>query len=111
MHPNRFIVVVGLLAYAACNRGAQITVRNESATEVQDVRVEGRCFAETIGNLRSGARKSVHAKPCGESSIRIKLSVRGAAHETSGLGYIEASSSHAVTLVIGSDFSVRESAR
>ena len=105
---RRFIVVFGLVASAACNRGASITIRNESAIEVQDVRVEGRCFAEGIGNLAPGAARAVRVKPCGESSARVRFIGGGSKRESPELGYIEADSFYSITLTIGPDFTVRD---
>jgi hypothetical protein len=104
-------LVVGLLALAACSCGASVTVRNESSAEVQDVRVDGRCFAEKIGQLAPGASRSIRVKPCGESGIRTKFTTGGVARETPELGYIEDSSSYSVTLAIQADFTVRDFVR
>ncbi len=109
---RRWLAIVGvLLAVASCLGRASVTIRNESGVEVQDVRLEGRCFAEALGLLGPGASKSVRVKPCGESGIRAKFAAGQTTHETPEVGYIEASSSYSATLVIGSDFSVRASAR
>jgi hypothetical protein len=108
MHANVFPVVIGLLALAGCSSGVSVTVRNESSTRVHDVRVDGRCFAETIGDLAAGASRTVHVKPCGESGIRTKFKTGSLAHETPELGYIENSSLYVATLVIQPDLKVRD---
>ena len=100
-----------LLAVASCLGRASVTIRNESGVEVHDLRIEGRCFAEDIGSLGLGASKSVRVKPCGESGIRTKFATGDTTHEAPEVGYIEASAFYSATLVIGSDFSVRDSAR
>ena len=69
--------------------------------------VDGRCFSAKIGNLLPGSARSVRVKPCGESSIHTKFRVGGTTHETSDLGYIEASSFYSEELVIKQDFTVR----
>jgi hypothetical protein len=108
MHPGVFPVVIGLLALAGCSSGVAVTVRNESNSQVQDVRVGGSCFAETIGDLAVGASGTVYVKPCGESGIRAKFKAGGLAHETPELGYIENSSLYVATLVIQPDLKVRD---
>ena len=109
MHRVPILVLVGLLTVAACTGRASVTIRNGSGAQLQDVRVEGRCFAEKIGYLPPGAAGSVRVKPCGESGVFAKFTAVGIAHEAPEVGYIEANSSYSVTLVIGPDFTVRES--
>ena len=111
MDPRRFAITVAVLAVAGCLGRASVTVRNESGTEIQDLRLEGRCFAEELGVLAPGASKSVRVKPCGESGVFTKFAVAGRRHEAPEVGYIEASSVYSVTLVIGPDLSVHGSAR
>ena len=108
---NRYglLIMFGLLGFGACSNRASVTVRNESSAEVQGVRVEGRCFAEEIGVLPSGASRTLRVRPCGESGIRARFTASGVAHETPELGYIEASDMYSVALVIGSDLQVRYS--
>ena len=111
MDRKRLIIVVAVLAVAGCLGRASVTVRNESNVEVQDLRLEGRCFAETLGVLAPGASKSVRVKPCGESGVFTKFAVAGTRHEAPEVGYIEAGSGYSVTLVIAADLSVHASAR
>ena len=102
---------MAVLAAASCLGRASVTVRNESSAEVRDLRLEGRCFAESLGALAPGSSKSVHVKPCGESGVFTKFAVAGEGHEAPEVGYIEASAFSSVTVVIGPDFSVHASAR
>jgi hypothetical protein len=108
MHRSVIHVMIALLALAGCSSGVSLTVRNGSSTEVHDVRVDGRCFAETIGDLAVGASRTVHVKPCGESGIRVKFRAGDVAHETPELGYIENDSLYVATLVIQPDLKVRD---
>jgi len=96
-----------VLAVAGCLGRASVTVRNESGVEVQDLRLQGRCFAVALGVLAPGASKSVRVKPCGESGVSTKFTVAGTRHEAPEVGYIEASSVYSVTLVIRPDLSVQ----
>jgi hypothetical protein len=111
MHRVEIFVLVGLLAVAGCTGRASVTIRNGSGAQIQDVRVEGRCFTEKVGDLPPGAAESVRVKPCGESGISAKFTAAGITHAAPEVGYIEANSSYSVTLIIGPDFTVRESPR
>ena len=111
MHRLLLPILFGLLAVAGSSCGVSVTVRNESSTQVRDVRVDGKCFAESIGDLAAGASRTVHVRPCGESGIRVKFTTGGIAHETPELGYIENSSLYLATLVIRPDLTVRDDFR
>jgi hypothetical protein len=91
MHRYAPLAVVALFGVGACYGRTSITVQNGSGVEVQDVRVEGRCFAEKIGTLPPGDARSVRVKPCGESGIRTMFTADGTARRTPELGYVEAS--------------------
>jgi hypothetical protein len=105
----RWAGLVGWLVLAggaSCSRRASVSVRNDSATEVSALQIEGRCFREDLGVLAPDASTTVRVQPCAESGVRVTFSANGTIHQSPEQGYIEASDFYVVRLVIRPDLSV-----
>jgi hypothetical protein len=91
---------------AGCVSGVPVSVTNQSATELIQVRVAGTGFAETISSIAPGATETISIRPKGESGLKVTFDAKGDRYAAVLDGTIANDDVNIVTVIVHDDFTI-----
>jgi hypothetical protein len=103
---SHLIVVFAVLAFAGCDSGAAVTVRNESAHALKSVKILGSCFRTPVEDIAPASSASYRLSPPCESGIGLEFEAAGRRVATAPEGYFEGSSQYVVDVEVTPDLTV-----
>ena len=96
---------------AGCSRAPVVTLKNDSAAELQNVVLSGSGFSESVRTFPSAAVHSFSPRVRGESGIRVQFDAAGQHHDSGEQGYFEASGGYRVFVVVDHEMKVAVDAK
>jgi hypothetical protein len=99
-----FVTVLTAAMVSSCSH-PNVTIINNSQSELSNVVISGTGFSQTVGNIKIGAKQSILIKPSGESGIALAFDTAGKRHSSKPRGYFE-SSADKLNVTIAPDFTV-----
>jgi hypothetical protein len=103
----RFTILFGLAFIVSACGGAQVAVRNQSSTRLQDVTVVAAGDSVKINLVEPSSEQRTSICPKGEAgSIQLSFTADGQVYRTEEALYFECNSSYAITLNVSPHFEV-----
>ena len=98
-------LVVAILAIGL-PKNPVVFVHNRSGEALENVRLSGTGFAQTIPRIQAGETFVLRVAPRGESGLAVAFDVAGEHREVPEQGYFEPRGGYSVRVEIGPDFEV-----
>lgn len=99
-------VLTAALLLGGCVSGVPVTVTNQSAAELIQVRIAGTGFAETIGSVAPGGTETIRIRPQGESGLKVSFDAKGDRYAATLDGTIANDDVNTVTVIVHDDLTI-----
>ena len=107
------IVVISIIAfkgyrlYSEYSKPPQITIINDSNSDLTNITLCGVGFNKKIGDIFTGKSLKVEVKPRSESSLEISFTANSKKYTKDDLAYIEPRGGYIVKLTIDETFNIK----